>query len=265
MTNIVRRLFSKHRGFLIAAAMLLGAFQVVTCAIISSVNVPAMLEQFLAFAPPVVRAVIEQTMFGGSTAGILAFTWNHPVTHALATSIAIAFGASAVAGEIENGVIELMLAQPISRTQYLMSHLLFAIASMIAVAFAGLGGALIGQHLFGLEPFAWGRLLRLLANLVLLQMSFYSVTLLFSAFGREAGRVAMLAVMIAIVSFLDNVIATLWNKAAFMKPYSLHTYYDPRAILVEGHLAGSSVIVLSVFIAIGLSGAFARFLTRDLP
>jgi branched-subunit amino acid transport protein len=79
MINIIRRLFSHNRAFLIATAALLAAFQLLTCAIISSIDLPAMLEQFLAFAPPVFRAIIEQTMFGSSTAGILAFTWNHPV------------------------------------------------------------------------------------------------------------------------------------------------------------------------------------------
>src|SRR6185369_16908917 len=108
------------------------------------------------------------------------------------------------------GVIELVLAQPVSRVHYLTAQLLFAWSSMVLVALAGLAGAIIGQNLFGLEPFAWDRLMRLLGNLVLLQMSFYSLTLLFSSFGREAGRVATLAVFIAIVSFLVNVIATLW-------------------------------------------------------
>jgi ABC-type transport system involved in multi-copper enzyme maturation permease subunit len=117
--------------------------------------------------------------------------------------------------------------------------------------------------IFQIEPFGCGRLLRLLANLFLLQMSFYSLTLLFSSFGSEAGRVAILGVMVAILSLLDNVVATLWDKAAFMKPYSLHSYYDPRTILVDGQLATSSILVLGVFAFIATAAAFARFLTRD--
>lgn len=265
MFNIIRRLFYHHRSFLIACAVLLGVFQFVTSAIISSIDLPNALERFLVFAPPIIRTIFEQSMLGGSTAGILAFIWNHPMTHALVTAVALALGARAVAGEIENGVIELILAQPVSRVSYLLGHLIFAMLSMAVVAFSGLLGAIIGQTAFDLQPFAWDRLLRLLANLFLLQMSFYSLTLLFSSFGREAGRVASLGVLVAIVSFLNNVIAAWWDKAAFMKPYSLHTYYDPRSILVDGHLAASSVIVLGVFAAAAIAGAFARFLTRDLP
>lgn len=265
MLNILRRLFFQHRSLLITSAVLLWGFQFVTCAIISNLDLSSTIEQFLVFAPPVIRTMLEQTMPGGSTAAILAFTWNHPVTHALMTAIAIALGSRAIAGEIENGAIELVLAQPISRVKYLAAHLSFAMVSMIVVASAGLLGAVIGQHVFNLEPFAWDRLVRLVANLFLLQMSLYSLTLLCSSFGREAGRVAVFGVLVAIVSFLDNVIATLWNRAAFMKPYSLHTYYDPREILVNGHLATLAVIVLGGFVLAATAGAFVRFLTRDLP
>src|SRR5262245_60130845 len=233
MSNIIRRLFSYNRVFLIACAALLGFFQFLTCAIVASMNLPSMFDQFLVFAPPVIRTIIEQSMPGGSAAGIVAFTWNHPAIHALMTAVAITLGARAVAGEIENGVIELVLAQPVSRITYLTAHVVFAMLSLAIVAIAGLLGMIVGQSAFALQAFAGGRLLRLLANAFLLQMSWYSLTLLLSSFGRETGRVAILGMLFAIISFLDNLLAALWNKAVFMKPYSLHSYYDPRVILVD--------------------------------
>src|SRR5262245_49491531 len=140
MFNIIYRLFFHHRAFLIACALLLGAFQFLTCAIIASIDLPNTLDRFLVFAPPVIRTIIEQTMPGGSTAAILAFTWNHPATHALVTAVAITLGARAIAGEIENGVIELILAQPVSRIRYLVANLTFATLAMAVVAFTGLIG-----------------------------------------------------------------------------------------------------------------------------
>jgi ABC-2 type transport system permease protein len=265
MLNITRWLFVRHRWFLIASGVLFAGFQFLTCGIISSMDLPSMFDQFLAVAPPIVRAMIEQSMLGASTPGVLAFTWNHPVTHALMTAVAITLGARAIAGEIENGAIELVLAQPVSRRRYLTAHVIFALVSLTIVIIAGLLGAVIGGHVFGLEPFGWYKLLQLLLNLLLLQMSFYSLTLFFSSLGRETGRVATLAVLVAIVSLLINFIATLWNRASFMKPYSLHSYYDPRDVLVHANLAPSSIIVLTAFAAIALAAAFARFLTRDLP
>jgi ABC-type glutathione transport system ATPase component len=45
--------------------------------------------------------------------------------------------ARAVAGEIENGAMELILAQPVSRFNYLATHLIFAMVSMALVVFFG--------------------------------------------------------------------------------------------------------------------------------
>src|SRR5262245_24233781 len=76
--------------------------------------------------------------------------------------------------QIENGAIELVLAQPLSRFDYLAAHVVFAIVSVAVVAFVGLLGTVARQNIFHLSPFGWDRLLRLLANLLLLQMSFVS-------------------------------------------------------------------------------------------
>lgn len=265
MRNLFGRLWAQDRVFLIAFALVLALFQLLLCAIVASVNLEGALDQILMFAPPVMRALIEQSMLGGSSKGVLAFGWNHPITHAILTAIAIALATRAVAGEIENGAIELTLAQPISRERYLSAHLLFGLLAITAVSCAGVLGTVVGEHVFALQLFGWRQLLQLLANVALLQSAFYCITLFFSALGREAGRVGVIAVLLAVISYLINTVATLWDKAAFTHPYSLHSYYDPRHILVNGQLATSSVVVLATCSIVAATAAFVRFRTRDLP
>ena len=265
MLNLMRRLYARHRLLVVSTSALLAAFQFVTCAAISSWDLSSAMEGFLQFAPPALRAIVEQTMFGGSVEGIMAFTWNHPVTHALTSVVAIALGSRAIAGEIESGLIELLLSQPVSRGRYFAAHVTFAVVALAVVAISGWVGAAVGQAVFGLPPFAWERMARLLANLFLLELCFFSLTLLFSSFGREAGRVAALGAFAAIVSLLVHVVADFWNKAAVVKPFSLHTYFDPREILVHGRLSGASVVVLGAFALVALVSAATRFTTRDLP
>jgi ABC-2 type transport system permease protein len=211
------------------------------------------------------RSLLEQTMLGGGTLGVLAFGWNHPITLAILAAVAIALASRAVAGEIENGAIELVLAQPVSRAAYLGAHLIFGMAALTLVAAAGAFGTMIGQRVMSLDAFGPGRMVQLLCNAILLQMAIYAATLLVSSWGREAGRVAVIGVLIALVSYFINVIATLWPKASFLEPYSLHTYYDPRAILVRGELATLAVQVLAGVAAGTAAVAFWRFATRDLP
>ncbi len=265
MLNVARRQLERHWMFLAGAMLLLAAFEFLICAIVASVDVKGAFGQMTQFAPPLIRALIEENMAGGSPAAVLAFGWNHPVAHALLTAVAITLAARAIAGEVENGAIELVLAQPISRTRYFAAQALFGVAALAAVLAAGLLGTVAGQYAFALEPFGPTRLAALFANAMLLQLAIYALTLLASAFGREAGRVAVAGVLIVVVSYLVNAVAALWSKAAFARPYSLHGYFEPREILVQGNLAASAVIVLAAVAAVALAAAFWGFSRRDLP
>jgi ABC-2 type transport system permease protein len=265
MLNLMRRELARNGIFLAAAMIVLGTFEYLICAIVASVDIEKAFAQITQFAPPLFRAMIEQNIPAGSPAALLAFGWNHPIVHALLTAVAIALPARAIAGEVESGTIELVLAQPVSRGQYFGAHLLFGVAALAAVLGAGLLGTAVGQRYFGIEAFGGMRLAQLFANALLLQIAIYALTLLVSAYGREAGRVALVGVLVAVLSYLVNAVAMLWSKAQFAKPYSLHGYFDPREILVQGNLAMPSVLILAGVAAFALAAAFSRFAGRDLP
>jgi len=265
MINIVRRQLERNRIFLAAVMLVLGGFEFLVCAMVASIDVEKAFNQMIAFAPPLFRAIIEQNMLGGTPAGVLSFGWNHPVAHALLAAVAIALPAQAIAGEAESGAIELVMAQPISRARYLAAHLTFGIGALAAVLGAGLAGTALGQLAYSLDAFGWPRLAALFVNGLLLQLAIYAVTLLASAYGREAGRVALVGVLVAVISYLVNAVATLWSKAEFLKPYSLHHYFDPREVLVNGHLSTTAAITLALLTATTVALAFSRFARRDLP
>jgi len=265
MGSIIRRQLQRNRVFLAATALVLAGFEFVLCAVVASVDMESALGQISQFAPPVIRAMIEQNMPGGSPSAVLAFGWNHPVAHALLTAVAITLAARAIAGETETGVIELLLAQPVSRAQYFAAHLVFGMASLAVVLGAGMLGTAIGQHVYGIQGFGAARLAALFLNMFLLQLAIYGFTLAASAYGQEAGRVAIAGVLVAVVSFLVNAVAALWSKAQFAKPFALHGYYEPRDILTQGNLPASSVAILGAFAAIAIAMAFRQFARRNIP
>jgi ABC-2 type transport system permease protein len=264
MRNILRRLAARHRVFLISCAVVLAGFQLLICAIVSSIDVGTAIEQILAFAPPALRPLIEQSMVG-SPQGMLAFGWNHPVTHAVITAVAITLAARAIAGEVEHGAIELILSQPISRARYFTAHATFGVSAIGLVVVSGIAGSILGRSLFALDPLDVSHAWRLVANLVLLQAAIYSVTLLVSSFSREGGQAAVAGVFVAVVSYLVEVVASMWRQAAFLHPYALHSYYDPRRILTEGQLPVAAIPVLAGFIIVTGAAACIRFHRRDLP
>ena len=264
MRNILRRLAGRHRTFLVVTGLVLALFQLLICAIVGSVDLGTAFEQIRTFAPPALLPFLEQSMIR-SPQGMLAFGWSHPITHALVTAVSITLAARAIAGEVEHGAIELILAQPISRARYFAAHVTFGVAAITLITLSGIIGSAMGRQLFDLAPIGIADAWRLTLSLVLLQGSIYAMTLLLSAFGRENGQVALGGVLLAVVSYLIEVISSMWSKAAFLHPYALHSYYDPRRVLTEGQFPPASITVLTAFILITGTAAFVRFRARDLP
>jgi ABC-2 type transport system permease protein len=266
MRNLLRRLAARQRTLIGACLVLLAGFEFLLCAIVASIDISQVLGQAMAVAPPIFRAMIEQAgLMAGGGSGMLAFGWNHPIAHAIVAAVAVTLATRAVAGEIENGAIELVLAQPVSRMRYIAAQIMFAAIAIVAVDLGAVLATAMGQHVFDLPRFPPATLALLLANLVLLQGAMYALTLLFSVFGREAGRVALGGFLVVVVSYFVDTVASLWPAAAFLEPYTLHAWYDPNAVLVQGVLSGRAVAVLGSITAAALVAAAWRFRTRDLP
>lgn len=265
MRNLLSRLASRHRVLLLASAGLLAGFEFLICAIVANVDVIGALDQILVFAPPALRAMLEQSLLaGGGPSGLLAFGWNHPVAHAVGTAVAITLGARAVAADVESGAIELLLAQPLSRARYLAANMLFGAGAVAAVTLSGVAATLVGEAAFALHGFGAHALARLAAGFFLLQLAWFAIALALSSFGREVGRVGLAAFFLAVASYLVHAVAALWPAAAFLDPWSLHSYYDPRRLL-GGGVSSSALVVLGTTIVVGALVATAIFRTRDLP
>lgn len=266
MRNILKRLTSRHWLFITVSGCLLAGFEFLLCAMVSTVDIVGAFSELTKTFPLFLRTLIEQQLFGVmSTAGILAFGWNHPITLALGTAIAIVLASRTVAGEIESGTLELIMSQPISRREYLTGHIVFAFFSLAFISLLGAVGTLLGQYVYDFQAFRVFSLFQLIVNYCLLNAAWYGITLLISVYGREAGRVATIGFLLALISYFLNVIGQLWDKAGFLLPYSLHTYYSPKQILVENIFPTLNLTLLSILTIITISAAYWKFLRRDLP
>lgn len=266
MRNLLRLLVARNAGFVVVSGILLGGFQWLISAVVASVDVQGALGALVQSLPPLAQAMVSEQFFGGfSKSSLLAFGWAHPIAQAVGGALAIVLATQAVAGASEAGTIELTLGQPIARRTYLAAQVVFALGMLALVTLAGLAGTVAGGRVFGLEPFGLRRLVALGADFLALQSALYGLTLLFSAFGREGGRVALLGFLCALLSYLVHVIGTMWDRWEPAVPWTLHAYYVPKDILVSGASVGRPVAIL---LAVGLAGtalAWWRFHRRDLP
>lgn len=97
-------------------------------------------------------------------------------------------------------------------------------------------------------------------------------TMWLSAAGRSRMRVLGVAILVALVMFLVNVLGQMWDVMAPLRPLTLFYYYNAQAaVLGQGWtvpVAGLPVPTLPVLVGVGVLGyamAFRVFTRRDLP
>lgn len=188
---------------------------------------------------------------------------------------------SALVGEIDRGTMELLLAQPISRSKIVLTHLVVDLVTVPLLGLAMLGGVAAGVQLVGLKGIMLTPYLGAVANVVALVLALTGMILAISAAGRSRARVLSAGIAIVLTMFLLSFFGQLWEPLRPFRPLSLFFYYQPQRIIIEGNwwvsldpvgLSASSgtvlvpgIAVLLAVAACGYAAAWWIFTRRDLP
>ena len=238
---------------------------------------------------------IMQTMMGGEGISLFRITdmlsigYVHPLMLTVFCVWAIGRAAGAVAGEIDRGTMELLLAQPLARYRVIVTHLVVDLATFPVLCLSLWLGNWVGIYAFDVREvgntglpetlvdprmFAPG-----LFNVAALLFAVSGYTMWLSAAGRFRWRVLGLAVLLTLVQFLINVVGQLWSAAAFLRPATVFFYFQPQGIVLK-HLwtidlasvwdlkRPVPVSGIGVLVAVGVIGyamALWTFCRRDLP
>ncbi len=266
MRNLLRGLVARHALFITLCMLLLGGFEFLICGLVATVDVSGILKEVTKAVPAFLQGLLTEQVFSGmTTRGILAFGWNHPVALALGAAVAVVLAAQAVAGEIENGTLELLLSQPLSRRNYLFAHVLFALLALGVLSLLGVLGTYLGQKYYGLALFEWRPLRQLALNFFALNAAWYGLALLLSVFARESGRVTGATFLFALLSYVVQALGKLWPAAGLLLPYSLYSYYAPAEILIQEASTAKALTVLGSVCVCSLGLSLWRFQRRDIP
>jgi len=290
---LVRKLLRDIRVFLIVVAILLFAFQLLWARVTYQITVD-MLPWLEANVPGGAESVLEklfkegpakivQTLIGGGTIKLtrgvdtLSVGYVHPLTLIILSVWGIGRASAAIAGEIDRGTMELLLAQPISRSRVILAQFLVDVLTIPILCLSMWLGTWAGTCLVGLKgnpnlnlrADPWPFIPSLL-NVAVLIFATTGSTLFLSAAGRFRSRVLGLAVLLALVQFLINVIGQLWTPLEPYRPLTFYFYYQPQPIIVDPAWFEKPVIWgrLAVLLGVGSVGyllAWWTFCKRDLP
>jgi ABC-2 type transport system permease protein len=316
MTGIlVRKFLRDARTSLIVIALLLVGFECLWCKVTEKIT--GQLVPFLVGAPEARKKVpaaaqptladlekklfegpgqILRTLMGGERISlgramdVLSIGYVHPLVQVLLCIWAIGRGSGAIAGEIDRGTMELLLAQPVPRARVVWGHVLVDAITIPILCVALWGGTLLGVALVGpievsraelekLPPLLRGEVsgaqLELdpwacapaMLNVAALLCAVSGYTLWLSAAGRFRGRVLGVAVLLTLLQFLVNVIGQLWSVVEPLRPLTVFYYYQPQALILGGDwlLVWLRLGVLFGVGAVGYLMALRVFCRRDLP
>jgi ABC-2 type transport system permease protein len=239
---------------------------------------------------------IMQAMMGGEgisierLADMLSVGYVHPLVITILCIWAIGRASGAVAGEIDRGTMELLLAQPLARHRVVLAHLLVDLVTIPVLCLSIWAGTWLGAWAFGMldtaaplddpkhvNPWLFGPGL---VNAAALTFAVTGYTLWLSSAGRFRGRVMGAAVLITLIQYLVNLIGQMLTWFRPLRPFTIFYYYQPQQIILHGRWwqdlgdvwAGGQplvwvypVLVLLFVGAHGYAMAFWTFSRRDLP
>jgi ABC-2 type transport system permease protein len=247
---------------------------------------------------------VVQSVIGGDqlkfqkAQDVLSIGYVHPLMQVLFCLWAIGRSAGAIAGEIERGTMELLLAQPVPRWRVVVAHFLADVLLIPILCLSLWGGLWFGITLVGElhpDPEAFKALpmppkevdpeiLKMdvsafgapLLNVAAFLFAVGGLTMWLSAAGRSRWRVIGFAALIMVIQFIMNIIGQIWDTVSFLRPLSLFYYYQPQQIALRGswsvpldpigrHIHISMVFVLLAVGAAGYGLALRTFVRRDLP
>ncbi|GBD35632.1 hypothetical protein HRbin36_00745 [bacterium HR36] len=223
---------------------------------------------------------IIHTLLGGDLvnlndpATVLTIGYVHPFVQFVLCLWGVGRGAAALAGEIDRGTMELLLAQPISRRQIVYAHLLAEAWTLPILAGAMVLGTALGVWGFALPNVVLSGYVIAASNALALALAVGGITMVFSAMGQSLWKVAGGVLLLLLVMFLVNLFGQLWPVLQPYRPATLFFYYQPQLHILQNawwlSLPDFSYrlcppLVLSVIGLVGYLLAAEIFHRRDIP
>lgn len=240
----------RSRGTVIGWSIGLAFYSLIIAILFDTMTELEGLEELLQSYPPELMAFFGDFTQSMTPSGYLD-TWFFSYMTLFMGIFAVSAGANLVANDEEKGILDLLLAYPISRTAFISARLLgFAVATIIILS-AGCLSWVIPSGSTQLN-LTWLELLRPFLSLFAILLLFGTLALLMSMLLPAARLAAMLTGGLLVANFLLMGLANLNdNLEAMVKLTPLYYYQGGDAIsgLDWGWLAGLLVVSLLFTIA----------------
>lgn len=267
MLTLVRRSFDRVLTVWLALAGVLAVFQVVLVIVAASLETSGSFERLAPFVPAFInRAMSGSLLTLASFRAMSIAGYFHPIVVLIMAQLAI-YVASEPAGDVELGLVDLVLARPLPRRRLITRSILVAAGATAATTavmgiatYAGLlGFAPVGA------PWPAPRTIAVLSvELLIVAWTLGAAALAVASFARRRSTAITAVGVAAVALYLLEFLGASWAPAAPFARVSPFHYYDGTAVLVGRADVLTDVAVLAAMTAAGVAVAYWQFSRRDL-
>lgn len=262
---LLSRSLARHRALIVAVAALLSAFQILDIVVAYNLQAKGVYGQFASLVP----AFIQEAMGGvlvGSFPGAIALGFAHPLVMIALSSVAI-YLATEPAGEVEDGLVDLVVARPVPRYLIVTRSVLASVAGSAAVVAAMFATSRI--TVWSLSPATLTalpalRLACVAANLLAIVWCFGAAALVMASRVRERMRAAGTIGLVAVFLYLLQFGAAAWNPLRPFARVSPFHYYEPMRTLLGSISPARDILALLGASAVLFGLAYVLYEKRDL-
>jgi len=265
LAALLSRSLARHRALIIAVAALLSAFQILDIVVAYNLQANNVYAQFASLVP----AFIQEAMGGvlvGSFPAAIALGFAHPLVVLSLSCVAI-YLASEPAGEVEDGLVDLVVARPVPRFLIVTrSALVFVVGSTAIVAAMFITSRITVRSLSPATAAALPalRLGWVAANLLAIVWCFGAAALALASHVRERMRAAGTLELLAVFLYLLQFGAAAWNPLRPFARVSPFHYYEPMRTLLGSTLPAKDIAGLLGASVVMLVLAYVLYAKRDL-
>lgn len=259
------RSLARHRTFILAVATLLSAFQVLDIVVAHNLLANQVYAQFASLVP----AFIQEGMGGvlvGSFSGAVALGFAHPIVMLSLASVAI-YLATEPAGEVEEGLVDLIVARPVPRFSIVArSALVYIVGSAAVVAAMFVTSRITVQWVAPASAASLPavRLGWVAANLLAIVWCFGGAALVIASQVRQRMRAVGTVGVAAVFLYLLQFGAAAWKPLQPFARVSPFHYYQPmQTLLGTARPAANLVGLLAATMAL-FALASVLYSRRDL-
>jgi hypothetical protein len=241
-------------------------FQIIVCGIVHDNEKVKAFLQYIDLLPGFIKTMMGgEALQLGNIAGLVSIGYQEPFILFLYMLFAVGVPTALLAGEVQNGNMELILSRPTTKTQVYICVGLITITGMCALVFVMFLGTVAATNLYDFEQevplYAF---FKLAINGGILASTVGGITLLAAACYRRVTAIS-LTVAFLVVNYFIAIVSEWWPIMEPLTPFTIFYYVDPPFILGQSTWPIRDMTVLIMLFAVPtLLGGFI-WQRRDLP